>query len=275
MLREPCGQTRVSTDYVGFWMVCHPAGDRAGYQFCAFGLCRNTTGTTDHDDAATETPVIAASPVGPGPPQALRPAGRPRARLRPPSAAAPDCRPCHSEYAIRSARSLARGMPAKLMLVPGTDAARILQIDVEILERPIALLRLHRRRIVEAGLRRLRPPDDTPEVRADPVRLALAEGVAGHAFLGGVLAAADVGAGKADWQRIVGHGRAGLGAGRRLLGNRDLVAGLGRRMGANSAPAAMLSDSRIRQVPSTAPRTLLSSKESIADRLPLNETASG
>src|SRR6185295_5087059 len=71
--------------------------------------------------------------------------------------------------------------------------------------------------------------DDAPEVGADAIRFALAEGVAGGALLRRILAAAGIGAGKPHRQRLLG---------RRLLArlamgvflNRDLVARLLRRM---------------------------------------------
>src|SRR5665213_2213229 len=104
--------------------------------------------------------------------------------------------------------------------------SRIGQILVEVIRRPVALLALHRRGVVEARLGMLRPADDVPEVGADPVGLALAEGVAGGAFLGLIFAAAEIGAGETHRQ---GHLRRRLfsrrASGGLFLG-RDLVARL-------------------------------------------------
>src|SRR6516165_11511378 len=109
----------------------------------------------------------------------------------------------------------------------GNVAARIGDELVELVDGPIAALRLHRGGIVEARLRRLSTADHAIEVGADQVAPALGEGVAGRAFLGRVLAAADVGLGKQLLDRLLFFRLRGL-AGRRLLRHPDLVAGLGR-----------------------------------------------
>ena len=126
-----------------------------------------------------------------------------------------------------------------------------------------------RGRIVEPGCEPRSRADDAVEIRADAVRLALAEGVAGGALLGRGLALLD----RRRWPAASRSARRLRGAAAappcRLLRDRDLEAGLRRLVRRETrASAAMLSDSRHRQVNSKAPRILLSSKESIAARLP-------
>ena len=82
------------------------------------------------------------------------------------------------------------------MFVPGIIALRIGDELVEVVDGPVAAHCLHRGRIVEAGLGRLRAADHAPEIGTDQVAAALVEGVAGRAFLGRVLAAADIGLGE-------------------------------------------------------------------------------
>src|SRR5213594_3214409 len=98
------------------------------------------------------------------------------------------------------------------------EAARIGDELIEILDGPVAALRLHGAGIVEAGLRCPLTADHAPQIRTDQVAPPLVEGMAGFS-------------------------------------------------GAKMAPAAMLIASRHRQVPRTAPRILLTSKESIASTL--------
>src|SRR5204863_1832113 len=99
-------------------------------------------------------------------------------------------------------------------------------VDVEVFRRPVALLGLHRRGIVEARLRSLLPANNAPEIGTDAVRLALAEGMAGSAFFRSIFPAADIGAGKPHRQRFLGGGRLARLAVAVLLQRRDLVARL-------------------------------------------------
>ena len=129
----------------------------------------------------------------------------------------------------------------------------------------LPLLGLQRRRIVEAGLARPSGGRQRHRDSGRPGSAALVEGVAGGALLGGGLAAP-----RRRW-RPLGSGSSAAPARpacrRRLFRHRDLVARLRRLVRVKIAPAAMFSDSSARQVPSTAPRILFSSNESIADRL--------
>ena len=104
--------------------------------------------------------------------------------------------------------------------------------------------------------------DDAVEVRADAVGTALLEGVAGRAFLGGA-APFSTEAVCSSFSIGSDGAAASLPAARRVFLHRNVVAGLGRLGGAKIAPAVKFVTSRTRQVPRTAPRILLSSKESI------------
>src|SRR4029453_5212179 len=89
-----------------------------------------------------------------------------------------------------------------------------------------ATLGLERGGIFEARLRCLRPAEHAPQIGANQVSSALVEGVAGLAFLGRVLAAAQVGLGKELLDRLLLLLLRWL-AGRGLLRHDDLVAGFG------------------------------------------------
>ncbi len=89
-------------------------------------------------------------------------------------------------YSITSARCESARQTGKGHVGAGDVAARVLQKLVEFVEGPGAALGLHRRREVEAAAAGAAlVADDVVEVRADAVRAALLEGVAGGALLGG------------------------------------------------------------------------------------------
>src|SRR5579864_5021582 len=71
---------------------------------------------------------------------------------------------------------------------PGHESLRAGQELVEVLIGPGAALALHAGGEVEAAALALVVADDAPEIRTDPVRLALRKGVAGLALLGRRLA---------------------------------------------------------------------------------------
>src|SRR5262249_60536293 len=81
-------------------------------------------------------------------------------------------------------------------------AARLDDQLVEAIDRQLAALPLHRRGIVEAGLGCPRTADHAPQIGTDQIAPALVEGVAGLAFLGGVLPAFRVGVGEALLGRL-------------------------------------------------------------------------
>ena len=85
-------------------------------------------------------------------------------------------------------------MPAKPIAVPGTKPFGLARNLLRSSKRPLAALGLHGGREIEAALAlALLLVDDAEEVRADPVRAALFEGVAGRALLGGAGALFDGG----------------------------------------------------------------------------------
>ena len=132
-----------------------------------------------------------------------------------------------------------------------------------------------RGRIVKPAFGALRTPDDAIEVRADAVRLALAESMAGGAFLGRVLALVDRRAGQQLFDRLVGFRLRRLRRRRLCSVTATSKPGLAGLAGWNTASAPILSASRHRQVNSNAPRILLISKESIAASAPEGGKLSG
>src|SRR4029077_6516847 len=107
--------------------------------------------------------------------------------------------------------------PRKAHLGARREGLRIGEELVEIIDSPVAPLALERRRIVEPFLR-LRAPADAVEVRADAVRLAFAESMAGGALLRRVRALVHGRAGEQLFDRFV-----------RLLGRRAAGGWFGRR----------------------------------------------
>src|SRR3954452_8715873 len=97
---------------------------------------------------------------------------------------------------------------------------------VEVVERPVSTLLLHRIRIGEPAFSTLGAAHHAIEVRADAVRLALAEGVACGAFLRRALALAHIGAGQELCDGLVGFGLGGPAATGWMLRHRDLKPGL-------------------------------------------------
>src|SRR5215218_2527852 len=84
----------------------------------------------------------------------------------------------------------------------GNGALRVVDELVELLEIPIAAFALEGGRVVEGLHVRLRAADDAVKVRADLVRPALLEGVAGLALLCRGLALCRIGLGEEDRQRL-------------------------------------------------------------------------
>ena len=131
---------------------------------------------------------------------------------------------------MTSARSVGEVMPAKAILVPGDVALRVRQEVVELVVGPGAALLLQRGRVLEARLVGALAVDDAPEMRADLVRAALLEAVAGGALLGRGLALVDGGAGQTDRQRLgLRLGRGAAGCLRLRLGQG--IAGIARGLG--------------------------------------------
>src|SRR6185295_10833086 len=97
---------------------------------------------------------------------------------------------------------------------------------IDVLDGPIAALALERSRIAKARLRRLGPSDHGPQIGPDEIFAALVEGVAGGAFLGRILAAADIGAGEQRFDRLLGLRRLSRPLAR-LVRYRDLKTRLG------------------------------------------------
>jgi len=171
------------------------------------------------------------------------------------------------EECNQSAVPVPRAMPAKLILVPGTMAFDWSGRHRDP-RRPVALFALHRRRIVEAGFRRLGAADDA--IRFGPTRLARpAEGVASGRTSWRSSSPRPVSAlasGPAAAPRA-GASRRGLRAW--PLPDRTCIRGF-RVCVAKIAPAAMLSDSRRDRCKHGA-HDLFSSKESIADEALLDQ----
>src|SRR5262245_37673831 len=116
--------------------------------------------------------------------------------------------------------------PGKGHVGPGNVSARIGDELVEVVDGPVAALRLHCGGIIEPGHRALRATDDTPEIGTHEIGSALGEVVAGRAFLGRVRPFLDAG----FWEQLVDRDlrlrRLG-GAARLLLRHHDVVARLG------------------------------------------------
>src|SRR5918993_4703028 len=105
-----------------------------------------------------------------------------------------------------------------------------LGVENEVVERlvgPLAALALQGRRIVEAPMRGQGAADHPVEVRADLVRAALLEGVAGGALLGRSLALGRIGLGEENRERLGRGCRSGAG-GCAFFGGREVIAGNGR-----------------------------------------------
>ena len=114
-------------------------------------------------------------------------------------------------------------------------------------KRPVAALALHRRRVVESGFGRARAVSTIfHRVGADAVRAALLEGMAGLALLGRRLAFFHRGFGKQRFDRLLGL----LVAAPPFSSPASLTAmskpGFAGFCGAKTAPAAMLSASKIK-----------------------------
>ena len=160
-------------------------------------------------------------------------------------------------------------MPAKPIAVPGMKPFGLAMNLLRSSKRPGAALGLHGSREVEAA--GLRPASRRRRHRGSDRRDSgrPSEGVAGAALLGGGGALLDRGGLEQLFDRLGRRGgSAAFLAVAGVLLHGDLEARLFRHLGQNSALAVKLVTSRRRQVPSTAPRILFSSKESISGQAP-------